>query len=564
MMNDGFATGLDTGLDINIASHLVQRASDQPYTAAVFSPQGRDRGGRTRYSHLTFSQLDQQSNRLATVLQKLAVSPGQRCVLMVKPGLDFFCITFALFKLGAIPVLIDPGMGIKNIKSCLAEAQPDVFIGITKANIARKLMGWGRQSLRLCLSTDNRWFRDTHSLPRLLRQTAAHCTFPCYQPDVPSVAAAILFTSGSTGAPKGAVYSHRNFNAQIQALKNLYQIQPGEIDLCTFPLFALFAPALGMTAVIPDMDASKPAQVNPERIFEAIDDFGVTNMFGSPALLRRVAIQGNRQQRRLPTLKRVISAGAPVPATVLEQFSHLLNSDCAIYTPYGATEALPVCSIDSHTILNHTRFSSDQGLGICVGAAVAGLTLEIIAITESAIDQWSAALCLPDGEIGELCVKGDQVTSHYYNRPLSTALAKIPTDTGGCYHRMGDVGYRDNSGKIWFCGRKSHRVQTATATLFTIACEAVFNTHPDIYRTALVGIGPPGQQHAILCVELLSKADPQRQRQIIADLRQIQQQFPHTQPIEQFLFHPAFPVDIRHNAKIFREKLAVWAARKCL
>ena len=123
--------------------------------------------------------------------------------------------------------------------------------------------------------------------------------------------AAILFTSGSTGVPKGAVYTHGNFLAQVELLKETYGIEPGEIDLPTFPLFALFDPALGMSAVIPEMDPTRPANVDPEKILGAIQRYGVTNTFGSPALLHRVGSYGAAHGVKLPTLRRVISAGAP-------------------------------------------------------------------------------------------------------------------------------------------------------------------------------------------------------------------------------------------------------------
>ena len=149
--------------------------------------------------------------------------------------------------------------------------------------------------------------------------------------------AAILFTSGSTGVPKGAVYTHGIFAAQVDILRRLYGIEPGEIDLQTFPLFGLFAPALGMTTVVPDMDATRPALVDPHKIIDAVEDFGVTNLFGSPALLNRVGRFGAEHNIKLPSLKRVLSAGAPVSASVIERFAAMLNPAPQIFTPYGAT-----------------------------------------------------------------------------------------------------------------------------------------------------------------------------------------------------------------------------------
>ena len=315
--------------------------------------------------------------------------------------------------------------------------------------------------------------------------------------------AAILFTSGSTGIPKGVVYTHGIFDDQVKKLKAVYDIQPGEIDLPTFPLFALFAPALGMTAIVPDMDFTRPAQVDPRKIAEAIENFGVTQMFGSPALINRVSRYGVKHGFNFPTLKRVISAGAPVPPVVLERFSKLIPEGTQIFTPYGATESLPVASIGSHEILCDTSEQTNQGAGVCVGHPVDGINLKIIGITDEPIAEWTADLELPTGEIGEITVQGTNVTPEYFNRESSTKLAKIADpENNSFYHRMGDVGYLDETGRVWMCGRKSHRVITGEGTLFTIPCEGIFNTHPKVFRTALVGV----DNQPVLCVELEADA----------------------------------------------------------
>ncbi|GFO65693.1 fatty acid CoA ligase family protein [Geomonas paludis] len=541
---------------VNIAAHLPEMARRQPDTRAIIFPKGK--------RSLTFSELNGLSDKIARGLIANGIRSGVRTVLMVTPSPEFFALTFALFKVGAVPVLIDPGLGIKNLKQCFSEAEPHAFIGIPKAHIARKLFGWGKETIRTCVTVGPRLFWEGTTLAKIIAEQQDDAPFtpaPTQKDDV----AAILFTSGSTGIPKGAIYSHGNFSAQVQALKEVYGIEPGEIDLPTFPLFALFAPALGMTAVIPEMDFTRPGSVDPKKIVGPINEYGVTTMFGSPALINRVGRYGVEHGVKLPTLRRAISAGAPVPASVLERFTSLLNPGVQVFTPYGATEALPVCSIGSTEILEETRKITDAGGGVCVGRPVEGIRLEIIQITDNPIYGWDDMLRVPTGKIGEIVVQGEQVTRGYYNRPESDHLSKIiDPATGSFFHRMGDLGGMDEEGRVWFCGRKAHRVETEAGPLYTIPCEAVFNTHPAVFRSALVGVGEPGALTPVICIEL-EKDVKVDQEQIRKELKTLAEEHIHTRSIETILFHPAFPVDIRHNAKIFREKLAVWAAEslKC-
>jgi len=546
----------------NIAGHLAPMARLQASRPAVICAHGRDANGAVAYDQLSFRELEDASNRTALALNAAGIRRGMRTALMVPPSLDFFTLTFALFKAGAVPVLIDPGIGVRNLGGCLAHAQPEAFVGIAKAQAVRMLLGWARASVRINVTVGAKWFWGGHTLRELREQVPAGQAFSAIEPS-PGETAAILFTSGSTGTPKGAVYTHEIFNAQVAHIRSLYGIEPGEMDLATFPLFALFGPALGMTAVVPEMDASRPASADPANIVGAIQKFGITNMFGSPALLDRVGRYGAAQGIKLTTLRRTISAGAPMSAKVLERFAGLLPHGAQVFTPYGATECLPVASIGSDEILGETRTRSDQGAGVCIGRPVAGLTAKIIRISDEPIALWDEALVLPAGEVGEIAVQAAHATRSYFNLPAATALSKIQEPaSGGFYHRMGDVGYFDAQGRLWFCGRKAHRVVTPQGTRFTDPCEGVFNTSPRVLRTALVGVQRNGATEPVLCVELEAAARKVSQETIRTELRELGSQHELTRHIRTFLFHPAFPVDVRHNAKIFRDKLALWASRQ--
>ncbi len=568
----------------NICRHLTRAAKETPASLAV-AVQNRSLFGKLWYEELTFEQLNTDSNAIAQALNDHGIKRGMKAVLMVTPSLDFFALTFALFKAGIIPILVDPGMGVKNLKQCFDEAKPDAFIGIPKAHIARCLFGWGKPSVRRLLTVGGNdvfanIFGGTTLTALLKRNTVIKPRSKMHQAVDYDIAklkndemAAILFTSGSTGTPKGVVYTHAMFEAQISVLKNDYGIAHGERDLATFPLFSLFGPALGMASIVPDMDASKPITANPDSLFAAIEQYQCTNMFVNPALIERLGQAGTQRHKpqTLSSIKRVISAGAPATISSISRFSKMLKDGVEVLNSYGATESLPLTMIGSDQLMKTTDVT-DNGGGICVGQAVDGVDIAIIAITDDPITTWDETLRLPVNQIGEIVVKGPMVSRAYYHRDHATVQAKITDGADTVRHRMGDLGYLDENGQLWMCGRKAHRVEANRVAVasdklpyFSIPCERIFNTHSLVKRTALVGIERNGETVPLLCVELnkgTTLTDDTARNIFFAELKVIGAKHQQTVGIVDFLIHSDFPVDIRHNAKIFREKLAVWAQKE--
>lgn len=541
----------------NISLGLKETREKHPHKRAIVYPAGRDRNGRVLYSQMTFSQLERQSDKLAFGLEGIGITRGTRTILMVPPGMEFFITVFAMLKVGAVPVVVDPGMGIGRMLQCLRQGRPKAFIGIEKAHLLRKLKPGFFKSVKHWVTIGKRWFWGGYTLDQLMAQTDD--PYPVAQTACDETAA-IVFTTGSTGPAKGVVYTHGNFEAQIKQIRDHFQIEPDEIDLPTFPLFALFDPVLGMTAVIPDMDPTKPALVDPTKIIEAVENQGVTNMFASPALLNRVGKFGKENHIKLPSLRRVVSAGAPVTPANIEQFSTLLSDHAQIHTPYGATESVPIISIGSDEILSETKKLSEQGFGMCIGRPICNTRVEIIKISDTPITQFHDNLKMPENQVGEITVKADLVTEHYFNNHEADLLAKIADPDGKIWHRMGDLGWKDSKGRIWFCGRKNHRVITKDETLFTIPVEAIFNNHENVFRSALAGAGPKHMQTPVVFIEPCSKPDDTNA--FVNELLDLAKSNPLTEMIEHIFIEKAFPVDIRHNSKIFREKLAVKANKK--
>jgi acyl-coenzyme A synthetase/AMP-(fatty) acid ligase len=560
---------------VNMARFLVERAAAAPDALAIRV--AKTIAGETRFADTTFAELARTSGELATGLPWAGVARGARVSVFVRPGLELISIVFALLRIGAVPVLIDPGMGPKNVLSCIERMAPETFVGIPLAHVLRRAHPRAFRTVTLDVVTSGRGSRA------LARLTGARHIGDIQGDGVGKNAglldtdrgdeAAILFTSGSTGPPKGVVYTHGMFEAQVRALKSLYGIEPGEIDVACLPVFALFGPALGMTSVFPELDPSKPATCDPATLAAVIRAAGATTTFGSPAIWRRVVPYCLENGIGLPSLRRVLIAGAPVPTRLIADFHKLLAAGADVHTPFGATESLPVSSAAGRELVatgpDSIRTRSETGSGTCIGRLAPGIELRLIAVTDENLVSFEEATEIPitRGEpspLGELVVRGPVVTREYKFEARGTAAAKIPVDIreahdpSEVWHRIGDVGTVDAEGRLWFCGRKSHRLETARGMVMPVPIENVFNTSPKVARSALVGLGISGAEEEVLVVQPEAGINPSTA--LATELFDHVADQAITRHVTAILFHKSFPVDVRHNAKIHRGELKTWAA----
>lgn len=570
----------------NIAERLTQMAREIPNSIAVAEPlfigkkPRRDHFGKREYAAVTFAELDRDSDRIATALQRSGVRPGMRLALMVKQGIDFISLVFALYKTGATLVLIDPGMGVKRMLVCLKEAQLDGFVGIPQAHIARLLYRRWFPKAKHNLTVGKRFFWGGLSLNAIRKMPPTKPEDPQTTLDDP---AAIIFTSGSTGVAKGVLYTYRMFKTQVEEISKRLNIKPGGVDLVGFPFFGLFNAGMGTTAVIPDMDTTKPGSVDPKLFLEAANDWKITQSFGSPALWNRVVDYCLENNRKIDTLKRAVIAGAPVSFDLLRRFRQILPDNAEIVTPYGATESLPLAAIESREVLEETCERTKLGQGVCVGKFFdKPLEHKIIPVTDAPIRDLSEIEELPPGMIGELLVSGPQCSPCYVTRVEANDYALV-RDGKRLWRRVGDVGYFDEKDRFWFCGRKSHRVETAEGPFFSIPCEAISNESPKVFRSALVGIplpldyAPPQNvseramsfqsswMEPAIVVEPFPNKRPENEveeERFCEEILELLHKSPLTKSIKRVFICERFPVDVRHNAKINRELLSEWAAAK--
>ena len=602
----------------NVADRLAAAAAERPGDLAVVAYDGGrhydaevlrqknpqsgfvayDAACGVDYTVVTFGYLNHQANLLARGLMAMGVGPGARIALLVKPGVEFVTLVFALLRSGATMVLVDAGLGRKNLVRCLASTEPDGFVAIPLGHAMRVLKRRQFPKAKLNVTVGRRWFWGGETLGSLrelgrgatpttgvgdspLDDSAIrtpHSELPATRASDP---AAIVFTSGSTGPPKGVLYTHETFVTQCDEIQRQYDIQPGAVDLACFPLFGLFNVACGVTTVLPDMDYSRPASCDPKKVLAAANQWKVTQAFASPAVWDRLSTHCERTGESIPTLKKVLSCGAPVPAKVLRRTLECVHPDAEMHTPYGATEALPVATIEAQEILKETAAKTNKGAGVCVGRpfgpnAESGnrnaesFGWRVIKIRDEPIATIEETEEMPTGEIGELIVRGPQVSKRYLIQEPTTSVVGAPDhnasskikDGQTVWHRMGDVGYFDEEGRFWYCGRKSQRVVTEKGILYTECVEAVYNDRLNASQSALVGISRQGRRRAVVVYDLRDNhctyLFPWEQDADIAHE-------PHEildKVDADICYRGPLPTDIRHNSKIRREELAAWANKK--
>lgn len=532
---------MSLGGSSNVARFLALRAAETPDALALMAPIGRSRSGEIAYRSLSFAELAQRTAQLAHALEASRMGRGKRVLLMVRPGLDLILSCFSLFRVGAVPVVIDPGMGLRAFLACVRRTQPTGLMAIRSGYLVSRLFGGAFRTVanRILVGRSfETWIEGFSATPYVDCEPG------------PEDLAAILFTSGSTGPPKGVCYGHGQFDAQVRLVRETFEIGPGEVDFPMLPVFALFNPALGMTTVVPEIHPSRPAKMDPEGALQAMEQTAVTNSFGSPVLWDKLARHAAARGRTLPRVRRILSAGAAVPPDLVKRLQSVFPQ-ARVWSPYGATECLPVTAVEGATLLGEAAAQTRAGAGICVGHPVRGVEIRIVRIDDAEIPDFSAAEVLGTRRIGEVVATGPSVTAAYDGLPEATRRAKIRDAEGRTWHRMGDAGYLDEAGRLWFCGRLSERVETAAGTLFTECVEGVFDGLPGLKRVALIGIGRGPLKEPALVVEWLPGA-PFHERAILDRARAHEL----TAAIKRVFRSRGFPVDVRHNAKINRLELA--------
>jgi acyl-CoA synthetase (AMP-forming)/AMP-acid ligase II len=544
----------------NISRHIVELAQVSAYKQAITSLAGRDTNGKMAYSHLTFRQLNQRSNELARGLQQAGVIRGTRAALQMLPGIEWFSIAYALLKIGAVPILLQPSLGMKKMARCIKAVEPQVLITEPIYQTIQMFNSGSFQSVHLHISTEKRWFSKGLSITDLQKNEPT--SFQPAEMRSTDTGLIVFSTSCESEMPKPTVFTHGMLDAIIELFKSVMAVSLESTLVTTFPFFMILAPAMGIRQVIPESHSLKASKLDPRMLVETIWDYGVSHLLMSSTRLMMLTEFLKDESIFLPSIQRIASWGEPYPALELQRLHSYINEKTQIFPLYGMTEVPVVSTLGSHKIVSETQIKTERGFGLCQGKVVDGLEMRIIEVNDRPIDNWSDDLLVENGGIGELVVKGDAVSRQYYNNAKNDALHKIP-DGKLMWHRTGDIGWLDTRDNFWFCGRKQDRVIISEEDiLYTIPCEAVFMQHERVYRCIIVGVGPIPYQTPVLIIELAPGDSGKYISTLTQELLDLAQAYPHTGNIRNILFRKCFPAHSLYHQKINRTQLTIWAAKK--
>lgn len=559
--------GTSTGAQPAPLWSALERRADDDAPAVVDMAGGADGAPVV----LTWRELGHRVAEVAAGLHQVGVRPGDRVSLLVPPGADLTVALYACLRLGAVVVVADAGLGVRGLHRAVRGAGPRYVVGVPRALAAARALGWPGERIAAgpLPATTRSALGVLATLPELaaLGRRDGRLTLRTLELAAPGPddEAAVLFTSGSTGPAKGAVYTHRGLAGTCDTVAAAYGVGKATSLVAAFAPFALLGPALGAASTSPAMDVTAPGTLTASALAAAVEAAGATTVFASPAALANVLATAPdlspAARAVLGTVQHVLSAGAPVPAPLLRRLAEVMPG-ATLHTPYGMTEVLPVTDVTLQEVE-----AAGLGPGILVGRPLPG-----IAVAVAPLDGTGAASGAPTaspGVVGEILVRAQHLKARYDQLWRTEDQARATDPDGGWWHRTGDVGRLDDAGRLWVEGRTAHLVRTAGGVVTPVGVELAAQGVDGVRRAAAVGVGPEGTQALVVVAE----TEPPARRAGLAPaevVEGVRSAVGRVVPAElgatpvdvaAVLTVPSLPTDIRHNSKIDRTAVAAWAAR---
>jgi acyl-CoA synthetase (AMP-forming)/AMP-acid ligase II len=483
-----------------------------------------DRHARTD-RRTTFAELDDQSARIAALLASRGIGAGSPVLLLHPPSAELYAMIIAIFRLGAVAMVVDMSAGWRTLDNACEAMPPAAIFTSGRLRMLALVSGALRRiplvvtSGRVALGAAR--LADASALPR--RESIA-----VVENDTPGL---VTFTSGSTGAAKGAVRSHGGLRAQHEALGSV-AARGGESDLVSLPIVVLTNLGNGATSVIPDGGVRRPGAIAPGPVLDQVTRARVERMTVSPVLAERLLDGATEQLRGV----RIVTGGGPVFPDFIARAGSATGAD--VIAVYGSTEAEPIAHVSRSEIGADEIAAMRAGAGLLAGRPVPQTEVRIVRTqcddrTRTAALASGASVPPPNAR-GEIIVSGAHVVPGYV-RGRGDAETKVRVD-GKIWHRTGDAGYLDESGRLWLLGRATATISDSRGELHPFAVECAARLIVPGRRTALASYN---DQRILLVEGALAAAE----RSAIDDgLRWAQ--------LDRIVDGVAIPLDRRHNSKV--------------
>ena len=501
---------------------------------------------------VTWSMLARRTREIAAGLLDMGVRAGDRIALLVPPSADLIACVYAAWRIGAVVVVADSGLGVRGMRRALRSAEADHVIGIPAGlGLARTLELPGLRILVGRTGPATRVLGANASLAEVARRGSDRLAAVPLPPAPPGSADALVaFTSGATGPSKGVVYTHERLDHLREALRSAYDIGADDALVAAFAPWSVLGPALGIPSAIPDMDLTDASTLTARAFADAVAAVDGTLTWASPTALRAIVETGEHldmhERRALEGLGSLLVAGAPVPVDLLERAAALLPG-ATLATPYGMTEALPL------TEVTLSELRAADGAGVLVGRPLPGVDIAI-----APLDAEGTPSSLPEatpGRTGEIVIRCAWMRDRYDRRWATQHRADSPVG----WHRTGDVGHLDELGRLWVEGRLAHVLHCPDGPVTPVAAELAAQQAAGVPLSALVGVGPSGTQVPVVVLEVPGPAIGLADLDVTERVRDRVRAATGLEVAAVLTMH-ALPVDVRHRSKVDRTRIGREAA----
>lgn len=485
------------------------------------------RGGADRST--TFAALEDQSARIATLLADRGVGAGSPVLLFHPPTAELYAVIIAIFRLGAIAMVVDVSAGRGTLAAACREMPPAALFASGRA----LLLAFASTPLRaVAVKVTSARFALGATRLAAARGLPRHVELAPLTADAPAL---VTFTSGSTGAAKGAVRTHAVLAAQHRALGSV-AARGGDRDLVSLPIVVLANLGAGATSVIPAGDLRRPGAIAPAPVLAQIERHAVQRITASPALVERLVEGASGSPGGALRGVRIVTGGGPVfPDLVIRAKT---TTGAPLVAVYGSTEAEPIAHASSDEVGEAELAAMRGGGGLLAGEPVPETTVCIVPPVIDGDSELHAVLRgetpIATGTRGEIVVRGPHVVPGYLHG-RGDAETKIHLD-GTVWHRTGDTGYLDQHGRLWLLGRVTATLRDARGELHPFAVECAARLVVPGRRTVLAG----HKGERILLVEgALAPGD-----------RDALGKGLHWAMLDRIIDGTTLPLDRRHNSKV--------------